>query len=213
VQTTYVTDSVSELTVQREVHWDLHWAAVHLPHPAELLAPAAQPRTLRPSPTRGFCGKSFFGVVFLQSLIKRDCLMRLDQDIHSVNQRLNMEFNWAPGCSFTHWLRPRNSPLPRIWAHIRGRYWSAKIDYISTSLCNPLELMDRPQRARMSRRFLNVVCILNSNNCSRSVLAKMQCLVSKLTVTYALVFRSYISFILLVHRTIYKRVTCYKRYE
>ncbi len=25
---------------------------------------------------------------------------------------------------------------PRIWAHIRGRYWSAKIDY--TSLCNPL---------------------------------------------------------------------------
>ncbi len=31
------------------------------------------------------------------------------------------------GC--THWLRPRNSP--RIWAHRRGRYWSAKIDDIS----------------------------------------------------------------------------------
>jgi len=27
--------------------------------------------------------------------------------------------------SCTHWLRPR------IWAHIRGRYWSAKIDDIS----------------------------------------------------------------------------------
>ncbi len=27
-------------------------------------------------------------------------------------------------------------PAPRIWAHIRGRYWSAKVDDIS--LCNPL---------------------------------------------------------------------------
>ncbi len=34
--------------------------------------------------------------------------------------------------SCTHWLRPRNSPpSPRIWAHIRGRYWPAKIDDIS----------------------------------------------------------------------------------
>ncbi len=35
--------------------------------------------------------------------------------------------------SCTHWLRPRNSPppSPRIWAHIRRRYWSAKIDDIS----------------------------------------------------------------------------------
>jgi hypothetical protein len=32
--------------------------------------------------------------------------------------------------SCTHWLRPRNS-LSLIWAHIRGRYWSAKIDDIS----------------------------------------------------------------------------------
>ncbi len=32
--------------------------------------------------------------------------------------------------SCTHWLRPRTPP-PRIWAHIRGRYWSAKIDDIS----------------------------------------------------------------------------------
>jgi hypothetical protein len=35
--------------------------------------------------------------------------------------------------SCTHWLmKPRNPPLsPRIWAHIQGRYWSAKKDDIS----------------------------------------------------------------------------------
>jgi hypothetical protein len=33
--------------------------------------------------------------------------------------------------SCPHWLRPRNSPPPlRIWAHIRGGYWSAKIDHV-----------------------------------------------------------------------------------
>jgi hypothetical protein len=31
---------------------------------------------------------------------------------------------------------PATPPLPRTWAHIRGRYWSAKIE--ETSLCNPL---------------------------------------------------------------------------
>jgi hypothetical protein len=34
--------------------------------------------------------------------------------------------------SCTHWLRPPQLPAsPRIWAHIRGRYLSAKIDDIS----------------------------------------------------------------------------------
>ncbi len=35
--------------------------------------------------------------------------------------------------SCTHWLRPSNPPppLPGIWTHIRGRYWSVKIDEIS----------------------------------------------------------------------------------
>jgi hypothetical protein len=41
--------------------------------------------------------------------------------------------------SCTLWLRPRNPPppppSPRIWAHIRGRYWTAKIEHIS--LCPP----------------------------------------------------------------------------
>ncbi len=36
--------------------------------------------------------------------------------------------------SCTHWLRTEipPPPSPRIWAHIRGRYWSAKIDDISS---------------------------------------------------------------------------------
>jgi hypothetical protein len=35
--------------------------------------------------------------------------------------------------SCTHWLTPRTPypPPSRIWAHIRGRYWLAKIDDIS----------------------------------------------------------------------------------
>ncbi len=33
--------------------------------------------------------------------------------------------------SCTRWLRPRNAPPPRIWPHIRGRYWSANTDDIS----------------------------------------------------------------------------------
>ncbi len=55
-----------------------------------------------------------------------------------LNRRLNMEldlqkFIWAPCAQLyssaeTPQLPP---PSPRIWAHIRGRYWSAKIDDIS----------------------------------------------------------------------------------
>ena len=55
-----------------------------------------------------------------------------------VNHRLNMELHLQSlfGLhvhSCTHWLRPRNSPppSPTIWAHLWGRYWSAKIDDIS----------------------------------------------------------------------------------
>jgi hypothetical protein len=36
------------------------------------------------------------------------------------------KFIWAPVYNCTHWLRPRNSPSPRIRAHIQERYWSAK---------------------------------------------------------------------------------------
>ncbi len=56
---------------------------------------------------------------------------------YSGSHRLNMELDHQSlfglrMLSCTHWLRPRNrNPIPRIWAHIRGRYWSAKIDDIS----------------------------------------------------------------------------------
>jgi hypothetical protein len=53
----------------------------------------------------------------------------------SILYKLNMELD--PQSLFglhvhscTHWLRPRNPipPYPRIWAHIRGCYWPAKIN-------------------------------------------------------------------------------------
>jgi hypothetical protein len=54
----------------------------------------------------------------------------------TVSYRLNMELDLQSlfglqvhSCS--RWLRLRNPPPPSIWAHIQGRYWSAKIDDIS----------------------------------------------------------------------------------
>ncbi len=53
--------------------------------------------------------------------------------IHRLNMELDLQSLFGLYVhSCTHWLRPRNClPPPRIWAHIRGRYWSAKIDDIS----------------------------------------------------------------------------------
>ena len=53
-----------------------------------------------------------------------------------INHRLNMELDLRSlfglhVLSCTHWVRPRTLPPPSIWANIRGRYWSAKIDDIS----------------------------------------------------------------------------------
>jgi hypothetical protein len=52
--------------------------------------------------------------------------------------RLNMELDLQSLFSLykhscTHWLGPHNPSAPsrRMWAHIRGRYWSVKIDDIS----------------------------------------------------------------------------------
>ncbi len=55
------------------------------------------------------------------------------------NHRLNMELDLqsifrlhVQNCAQLYsLLRPRNSPPPRIWAYIRGRYWPATIDDIS----------------------------------------------------------------------------------
>jgi hypothetical protein len=56
--------------------------------------------------------------------------------IHMLNMELDLQslFGLHVHCAqlYTHWLRPRNlPPSPRFWAHVRGRYWSAKIYDIS----------------------------------------------------------------------------------
>ncbi len=59
-----------------------------------------------------------------------DCLLR--GSFLGLSHRLNMELDLQSlfGLhvhSCTYWLRPRNHPPPRIWAHKPRRYWSAKI--------------------------------------------------------------------------------------
>jgi hypothetical protein len=57
------------------------------------------------------------------------CLDRLGRD-HRLTMDLDLQslIGFLPVYSFSLWLRPpRLPPFPRIWAHIRRRYWSAKI--------------------------------------------------------------------------------------
>ncbi len=60
--------------------------------------------------------------------------------VHPWKHRLNMEldlqslFGLLCTAVLIGWDPATPSPSPRIWSHIRGRYWSAK----TTSLCNPL---------------------------------------------------------------------------
>jgi hypothetical protein len=50
---------------------------------------------------------------------------------HSLNMELDLQSLFGLHVhNCIHWLRPHKPPSPRIWAHIRGRYWSAKIDDI-----------------------------------------------------------------------------------
>ncbi len=70
-----------------------------------------------------------------------NCSMQIAFLSMEWNHRLNMELDlqslfWPLCTAVPHWQRPRNRspqplPPPRIWAQIRGRYWSAKIDDIS----------------------------------------------------------------------------------
>ncbi len=74
--------------------------------------------------------------------------------------RLNIEFIWAPVYSCTHWLRPRNSPLP---PHL-GLYTRALLvsQDRTTSLCDPWIYIIRKLYRRMvqcisfSRRSLQL---------------------------------------------------------
>jgi hypothetical protein len=75
-------------------------------------------------------------------------LPTLRRRLFSVAHRLNTELdlNSLIGLhvhSFTHWLRHRKPPNTRIWAHIRGRYWSAKIGDMSLwpAIVLPLKLI------------------------------------------------------------------------
>ena len=71
---------------------------------------------------------------------------------------LDPKFIWAPCAvhSCTHWLRTRNSttPSPRIWAHIRGRYWSAKIDDISLFTFHHMRRLSFPSCEAIFHNFL-----------------------------------------------------------
>jgi hypothetical protein len=49
---------------------------------------------------------------------------------------------------------PPPLPSPRIWAHIRGRYWSAKIK--TTSLCNPLVITENVVAGREERKKIGI---------------------------------------------------------
>ncbi len=48
-----------------------------------------------------------------------------------VKYELDLQSLWAPCAQLAETPQPPPSPYPRIWAHMRGRYWSAMIDDIS----------------------------------------------------------------------------------
>ncbi len=66
-------------------------------------------------------------------LLSRGMSLFHDIGFHRLNMELDLQILFGLYVySCTHWLRPCNSPFPpRIWAHIRGHYWSAKADDIS----------------------------------------------------------------------------------
>jgi hypothetical protein len=73
-----------------------------------------------------------------------------------VKYGVSLDLQSLFGLLCTAVLRPRNSPLPlppRIWAHIRGRYWSAKIE--TTSLCKPLE--KNGKEGRLARPWIYIL--------------------------------------------------------
>jgi hypothetical protein len=57
----------------------------------------------------------------------------IPQDEDRYTQRLNMELDLQSLCTAVLFgCDPATlPPPPRIWAHLRGRYWSAKIDDVS----------------------------------------------------------------------------------
>ncbi len=70
------------------------------------------------------------GVIFWWGLLLNRHRLNMELDLQSLFG-LHMH-------SCTHWLRPRNPPSARIWAHIRERHWSAKTG--DMSLWPPLSI-------------------------------------------------------------------------
>ncbi len=77
-----------------------------------------------------------------------------------VNMELDLQSLFGHHMSScTHWLRscnPPPPPPPTIWAHVRGRYWSAKIDDISLWLPG-VQTYTRP-----ATRYANPTCCIKS---------------------------------------------------
>ncbi len=69
------------------------------------------------------CGRSKFIKVWGKVLFHR---LNMELDLQCL---FGLHVYTVQMCSLAE--TPHPPPLPRIWAHIRGRYWSAKIDDIS----------------------------------------------------------------------------------
>jgi hypothetical protein len=95
--------------------------------------------------------------------------MQLIKPLHRLNMEFDLQSLFGRHVqSCTHWMmRPRNPP-PRIWARIRGRYWSAKIE--DRSLRPPESLRTNRQYAEVkshlsvvNRTFLFMFSIVHIN--------------------------------------------------
>ncbi len=71
---------------------------------------------------------------------------------HMLNMKLNLQSLFGHHVySCTHWPRPP----PRIWAQIRGRYWSAKINDVSLWPWYPATLYILCRSMRIQSRIAN----------------------------------------------------------
>jgi hypothetical protein len=63
---------------------------------------------------------------------EEESLCLWEKNIGLIWSLISLKFIWAP-CAQLYSLAEFPTPYPGSWAHIRGRYWSAKIDDMSLS--------------------------------------------------------------------------------